>query len=319
MLDAYKDGQAVAYNIMMNAINNNKLSHAYLFDSNGNSDVMNIVLSFVKIIICMDKKSDEEILNIFDRIDNGNYIDVKIIEPDGLWIKKEQLLDLQSEFSKSAIEGSKKIYIIKSADKMNIQTANSILKFLEEPVDDIIAILIVDNINLVIPTIISRCQIIKLNKKKYEESSLLNFSNLCNNTKYRCLSDDEKRQFIDDVINFIMMIENSGLDTLIYTKNIWHNKFKDRNDNIMAIELIINFYYDVMKFISNLNINFFKDKIEYIENVSKKNSLISVAKKIEILDEIKNNFKRNLNINLLVDKLIIDMCGDKNGNRWSKN
>lgn len=319
MLDAYKDGQAVAYNIMMNAINNNKLSHAYLFDSNGNSDVMNIVLSFVKIIICMDKKSDEEILNICDRIDNGNYIDVKIIEPDGLWIKKEQLLDLQSEFSKSAIEGSKKIYIIKSADKMNIQTANSILKFLEEPVDDIIAILIVDNINLVIPTIISRCQIIKLNKKKYEESSLLNFSNLCNNTKYRCLSDDEKRQFIDDVINFVMMIENSGLDTLIYTKNIWHNKFKDRNDNIMAIELIINFYYDVMKFISNLKINFFKDKIEYIENVSKKNSLISVAKKIEILDEIKNNFKRNLNINLLVDKLIIDMCGDKNGNRWSKN
>lgn len=319
MLDAYKDGQAVAYNIMMNAINNNKLSHAYLFDSNGNSDVMNIVLSFVKIIICMDKKSDEEILNICDRIDNGNYIDVKIIEPDGIWIKKEQLLDLQSEFSKSAIEGSKKIYIIKSADKMNIQTANSILKFLEEPVDDIIAILIVDNINLVIPTIISRCQIIKLNKKKYEESSLLNFSNLCNNTKYRCLSDDEKRQFIDDVINFIMMIENSGLDTLIYTKNIWHNKFKDRNDNIMAIELIINFYYDVMKFISNLKINFFKDKIEYIENVSKKNSLISVAKKIEILDEIKNNFKRNLNINLLVDKLIIDMCGDKNGNRWSKN
>lgn len=319
MLDAYKDGQAVAYNIMMNAINNNKLSHAYLFDSNGNSDVMNIVLSFVKIIICMDKKSDEEILNICDRIDNGNYIDVKIIEPDGLWIKKEQLLDLQSEFSKSAIEGSKKIYIIKSADKMNIQTANSILKFLEEPVDDIIAILIVDNINLVIPTIISRCQIIKLNKKKYEESSLLNFSNLCNNTKYSCLSDDEKRQFIDDVINFIMMIENSGLDTLIYTKNIWHNKFKDRNDNIMAIELIINFYYDVMKFISNLKINFFKDKIEYIENVSKKNSLISVAKKIEILDEIKNNFKRNLNVNLLIDKLIIDMCGDKNGNRWSKN
>lgn len=319
MLDAYKDGQAVAYNIMMNAINNNKLSHAYLFDSNGNSDAMNIVLSFVKMIICMDKKSDEEILNICDRIDNGNCIDVKIIEPDGLWIKKEQLLDLQSEFSKSAIEGSKKIYIIKSADKMNIQTANSILKFLEEPVDDIIAILIVDNINLVIPTIISRCQIIKLNKKKYEESSLLNFFNLCNNTKYRCLSDDEKKQFIDDVINFIMMIENSGLDTLIYTKNIWHNKFKDRNDNIMAIELIINFYYDVMKFISNLKINFFKDKIEYIENVSKKNSLISVAKKIEILDETKNNFKRNLNINLLIDKLIIDMCGDKNGNRWSKN
>lgn len=73
-------------------------------------------------------------------------------------------MDLQSEFSKKSIEGSKKVYIIKSADKMNIQTANSILKFLEEPIDEIIAILVVDNINLMLPTIISRCQVIKLNK-----------------------------------------------------------------------------------------------------------------------------------------------------------
>ena len=178
MLEKYKDGQPIVYNILNNAIKNNKLSHAYLFDSNGNSDIMDIVLSFAKMIITSDVKNEEEKKLIYKRIDDDNYMDIKIIEPDGMWIKKNQLIDLQTEFSKKAIEGKKKIYIIKSSEKMNPQTANSLLKFLEEPVDDIIAILIVNNINTMLSTIISRCQLIKLKKNKYVESSVDNFSNL---------------------------------------------------------------------------------------------------------------------------------------------
>ena len=53
MLEGYKDGQPVVYSMLMNAINNGKLSHAYIFDSNGNSDVFDIVLSFVKMILCL--------------------------------------------------------------------------------------------------------------------------------------------------------------------------------------------------------------------------------------------------------------------------
>ena len=63
MLELYKDGQPVVYNMLMNAINNNKLSHAYIFDSNGNPDVMDIVLSFVKSIVCLEY-NDERELNV---------------------------------------------------------------------------------------------------------------------------------------------------------------------------------------------------------------------------------------------------------------
>ena len=99
---------------------------------------MDIVLSFVKSIVCLEYNDENNAIKVCKRIDEGNYLDVMVIEPDGLWIKKNQIIDLQNEFSKKAVEGRKKIYIIKSADKMNVQTANSILKFLEEPVDDII-------------------------------------------------------------------------------------------------------------------------------------------------------------------------------------
>lgn len=61
MLELYKDGQPIFYNMVNNAIKNNKLSHAYIFDSNGNPDVMDIVLSFVKEIICMDITDDNNI------------------------------------------------------------------------------------------------------------------------------------------------------------------------------------------------------------------------------------------------------------------
>jgi hypothetical protein len=103
MLELYKDGQPIFYNMVNNAIKNNKLSHAYIFDSNGNPDVMDIVLSFVKEIICMDITDDNNIKNICKRIDDGNYVDVKVIKSDGMWIKKDQLLDLQSEFNNKAL------------------------------------------------------------------------------------------------------------------------------------------------------------------------------------------------------------------------
>lgn len=311
MLDSYKYEQPVLYNILNNAINNNKLSHSYLFVSNGNSDVYDIVLSFSKMIITLDVVNENEKNNICMRIDDGNYVDIKIIEPNGMWIKKEQLLDLQSEFSKKAIEGNKKIYIIKSADKMNVQTANSLLKFLEEPVDDIIAMLIVDNINLLLPTIVSRCQIIKLNKKPLSLDSINNFSTIFYQSKYALLSENEKRQLIDFAINFIVYLENNGLNTIIYAKKLWHNIFKDRDFSILGINLCICFYYDVIKYKSNLNNYFYGDKLSDISFVSENNDYEKLIRKMKILDRTENYLKSNLNVNLLIDKMIIDMCGDE--------
>lgn len=310
MLEKYMSGQAVIYNTLINSINNNKLSHAYLFDSNGNSDVYDIVMSFCKTILCFNENDDNIIKNICNRIDDGNYLDIKIIEPDGLWIKKNQMIDLQNEFSKKAVEGNKKIYIIKSAEKMNNQTANSLLKFLEEPVDDIIAILVVNNINLVLPTILSRCQILKLNMKEYSDISLNNINEIFYDSSYSKLSDADKFNFIENVFSFVDFIEINKLDSLIYTKKIWHNNFKDREFSLLALELMIYIYYDILKLKYNSKYLFFKDRIDFIEKLSSINSLNCICNKIEILDKNIGYLKNNLNINLFVDKLIIDMCGD---------
>ena len=309
MLDEFKDSQSIVYSILCNAISNNKLSHAYLFDCNENPDAFNIALAFTKMIVCSDLDETDK-KYVCRRIDDNNYLDVKIIESDGIWIKKDELINLQNEFSKRAIEGKKKVYIINEAEKMNIQTSNSILKFLEEPVDDIVAILLVNNINLILPTIISRCQVIKLNKKQFALTSSENFFYLFSNSKYGKISSNEAKNIIDDIINFVSFVEKNGIDSIIYSKKIWHNIFKDREANIMAMELLIILYGDVIRYSASLEVSFYKDKIDIINVISSCNDLRKLCKKIDILIDTKNNFKRNLNINLLIDKLIIDMCGD---------
>ena len=60
-----------------------------------------------------------------NNIDTNNFTELKIIEPDGQWIKKEQLNDLQEEFNKKALIGERKVYIINHAEKLNTVSANS--------------------------------------------------------------------------------------------------------------------------------------------------------------------------------------------------
>ena len=91
MLDDYKEGQPVAYNLLKNEIKNNHISHAYLFDENNYTKSFDMVKAFVKEIITNTLENEEK-NNICRRIDDDMYPEIKIIMPDGMLIKKQQIL-----------------------------------------------------------------------------------------------------------------------------------------------------------------------------------------------------------------------------------
>ena len=309
MLDDFKDSQFIAYSLLSNAIRNNKLSHAYLIDANHYEEAFDFVLSFVKSIICGDNHNDSECI-LCQRIQNNNYPELKIIESDSSVIKKEQLLELQSDFSRSSIEGNYRIYIIKDCDKMNKQAANCLLKFLEEPVPGIIAILLTNNFNKILSTIISRCQIIRLNNivSLKSNSTLENFALVCCDNKndfLLFLNDKSKVELINFVISFLDYFEENGLDTLLYMKNLWYNKISTREDASLAMLLIIYFYYDLLKYKLNNNKYFFCDKIEFIDKCANMNSIDSILYKIGVINYGYEMINYNLNMNLLLDDIVI--------------
>lgn len=318
MFDDFINSQDIAYSILKNSIDSNKLSHAYLIDANGSSDAKKFVMSFVKVIFCKDNytnfKSCGE-CNKCNRIDNNNFSEIKIIEPDGLVIKKDQLLELQEDFSLSGIESDKRVYIIYECDKMTAQASNSLLKFLEEPNDGIIAILVTNNFNKLLSTIVSRCQIIKLKKDSvsFGDRALINFSLLYGEGNEEFLCDKRYSDMIDAVVDFVYYYENNGIDIIIYMKKFWYSYFKERIDNIMAVDLLINFYYDVLKLKSGKNNLFFCDYIDRLNEVVNCNDVSSIIHKLNVCIDTLEMLKCNLNINLLIDSMVFKLGGVNNG------
>lgn len=286
MLDDYEKQKNVC-DIMFNEIKNGHVSHAYLIDENNNSKSFDMVISFVKEILCLNKSNEEREI-LCKRIDDGNYPELKIIEPDGLLIKKQQILDLQKEFSLSSVEGNKRIYIIRNCEKMRPETANSMLKFLEEPEGDITAILMTNNINNILPTIISRCQIIRIGND---------------------VVVNEFNELDEIALIFIDSIETNGKKSIMNTNDIIFNKIssKDRDGLIKFLDKVIDMYYDILKIIiGDNNKSLYYDKlVKYVKN----NDRVRLLNKIDYLVNAKDSIKYNVNCNLLIDNLILNMGG----------
>lgn len=263
-----------------------RVSHAYLIEIDNDKDMI-YIYDFIKMILCdcLYQKIDKN-NNIVKLIDNNNYPDIKIIEPDGNWIKKTQLLELQKEYNNKSLLGKKRIYIINKAERLNSSSANTMLKFLEEPEEDIIALLITDNRYHVLDTILSRCQILNLKEDIYNIEK-----------------EDEIMDLIECFINpnnFFLQY-NYLMNKEIVDKTIFKEK-------LQKIEHI---------FINYLNYKFEKslEKSEEDLNVLlKKCDDKDIIKYISIIEEELPKLEFNVNFKLWLDsffsKLVGGSCDD---------
>lgn len=314
MLEDFAYLQPVPYKILSNALKKNKISHAYLFEANDYPKTFDMAVAFAKALFCVDNNIE----NISAQIDSGNFEELKIINPDNLVIKKEQLEQLQQEFSKKAVIGNKKIYIINGAEYLNQSASNSILKFIEEPEENIIAILITNNIYNVLGTIVSRCQVIPFSKIKEQELTIYNNYKRQNvNIAISLLnSKDEIQKFldleennVDKVIEFVKYYEKNHKNTLLFTKKLWHSYFTDKNTITFAFDVMILLYKDILNVKVNRKIEVFIDEEKLINGIKDVNTIEQLVKKLSILIDLKSKIGLNMNSNLLVDKLIIDFLG----------
>lgn len=290
MLEDYKELQPEFYDFALKIVENNKISHAYFIEMSSFKDGKKLAIAFAKFLLFNNYKSkgiDFDIENINNLIDNGSYRDLYIVEPDGVWIKKEQILSLKEEFSSKSVNDSLRIYIINQADKLNKSAANSMLKFLEEPEENIVAILLADNRYNVIKTILSRCQSFKL---KGEDNK--NYDN----------------EIIKNMFDFIMNLERNGLKTICYINDLWNNKYSTKNEYANNFDVMSEIYMDVINYKLGKNIKF-NLNISDIEYISKCNEIDNLLRKINIINQLRDNNRFNLNSSLMMDKLIIDIVG----------
>jgi len=256
--------------------NRNNTRHAYLLETTDHTKVLSIAK---KILLEFNIEAE----NIEKLLENGTYSDLKLIEPDGQWIKKEQVSNLKDEFKAKSSFNNKRIYIIKNAENLNKAAANTMLKFLEEPEENIIAFLITTNKSKVLETLVSRCQHIVLdsNKEKFkdfgQESIYL----------YNVL-EDKKQSACFEVMKML-------------------EQYDDRNEIKNLLNELVFIYEQIL--LKKLEIN---DSIQYddiFDKTLKNDTIKDIQRKINGIILIVDSLEYNVNLKLLVDKLVISMFG----------
>ena len=250
-----------------------RLSHAFLVETNNIELCLEDIKQFIKIINCREKYSkDCTKCNLCKLIDLNNLPSLTVIEPDGMSIKKNQLQELQDKYSMKPVYSKYNTYIILNAELMNASSANSILKFLEEPTDHIIGFLVTNNKEKMLDTIISRCQNIKF---IYEDKS----------------KSDEKICLL--ATEYLEQIEND--DSFLINKDLILKVLTTRQEiNNLFIEIL----HQLME---KIKANYFPGNNFVDKKLKKCNLQIEIVRKVLVM------IKQNVNLELLLDYFVIEM------------
>ena len=154
--DILREQQPVVYHTLRNALENDRLAHAYMFSGPSGTPKKETAYLLAQSLVCGQPGFACETCDTCERIIHNEYADMIYLDGTSVSIKKDDILKLQHAFAKTGLEKTgKKIYVLDHAENATPDALNSLLKFLEEPGSDMIAILIVEQLDRVLPTIIS--------------------------------------------------------------------------------------------------------------------------------------------------------------------
>jgi DNA polymerase-3 subunit delta' len=159
------EGHEHARRVLQAAVRAQRLAHAYLFTGPDAIGKRLVATHWAMAINCESPPSEQfggcGSCRACTMALAGSHPDLIVIEPDGLFIKIEQIRALQAALSLTAWSGSRKIILIDRADRLNMEAANCLLKTLEEPPHASLLILISASPEDLLPTLRSRCHIIR--------------------------------------------------------------------------------------------------------------------------------------------------------------
>ncbi|MFD2923435.1 DNA polymerase III subunit delta' [Halobacillus naozhouensis] len=319
-----KEVQPLVSQMLMNSFNKGRISHAYLFHGNKGTGKREMSVLFAKNIFCKHRKGVHPCLECRDciRIDSGNHPDLHWVEPDGQSIKKEQILNLQKEFTYTGLESNRKVYIIVDADKMTVNASNRLLKFLEEPSQQTTAMLLTENSQAMLDTIRSRCQLLsfqplnqlriaeKLVDQGVSQSNAKLLSELTNNLSVaQELNDDEwfanVRKLVIQLIEVLLNKPNEGL---LFINHQWMSHFKERQQLQMGLDVLMLWFHDLIHYDLDR-----EDAIVFVQEKEKRNqaalrwSRQSAVQSLSFILEAKRKINQNVHPTLVMEQLTLQL------------
>ena len=265
-----------------------KLAHAYLIETNNMPKLETDLKDLIKALNCpAEYKEGCQECNLCNLINKDNLPSLKIITPEGTSIKKNQIEELKIAFETKPIYSKYNTYIIKNAEKLNSSSANAMLKFVEEPTEGIIGFFITNNKDVIIPTIKSRCQSLVVT---YESDNILDKLNI---------TQEELNNYHDLIKKYLNSIQTHEL---MNNKSLVLSKFPERKDIDTMFKIMFEIYYQY--FLKQINKPYDKELLEKYNLHESKQEIIT---KLNIINKFLTELSYNVNIELLLDKFVIEM------------
>ena len=315
-----KKYQEIPYNIFKNALENNRFFHAYLLSGPTGTPIFEIAKFLSKCLLNNKHELKEEDNIISKTVENRTYPDLIIIDTKKEQVKIDDIRRIEDKFSQTSINQlGIKIYIINLIENLRPNEANALLKFLEEPLDNTYAILTTENEYSILPTILSRTEIvrfssvnkndlidecIKLGVNKKDAEILTFFQNDASMIKEEIENENylEVKQYVE---NFTNLLPNK--DKLrFFVLNEINSNLKTKIQIRLFIDLLIIYLKEAnkMKLKENIIIGESKDKLNVI--ISNVNSIDDAILK---LMNYRYELSYNLNSQLLFLNLIESIFG----------
>ena len=297
----------------------NRLAHAYVIVGSPRGDGLAFTEAFLQLLFCEAEQKPCGVCNECYLVQTHKHVDVFWLEPQSKsrQIKVDEIRDLVKRMNQTSFEGGWKAAVILAADCMNAQSANALLKTLEEPPQKTLILLVTDSPQALLPTIISRCQRLTLSVEDSDDQELWyeplleilremppssglaafqlasRFKKLLDQIKER-VSDEISEQFNPDEA-----IDESK------RKEIFESRVKARLKEVQArlFRIILDWYRDLLVLVSTGEEKelIFADEQDVLFLQTEKYTREAILKAIKNIEQMIGRLNQNLPVMHILD------------------
>lgn len=325
-MNTFRDviGHEEIVNHLQKAIMANKVSHAYIFqgeDGIGKNFVANI---FAATLLCKEHGTNPctTCKSCLQAV-SGNQPDIRRITHQKASIGVDDIrLQLNNDIAIKPYIGPYKIYMIDEAEKMTEQAQNALLKTIEEPPQYAIILLLTNNSNAFLPTILSRCVLLNfkaVDKDKikqylidqehivdYQAQISASFSggNLGKAIKYATSERFVKMK--EDIIHLMNNMEGMDLSDISEAVKYFS---ENKGDILDCLDLMLLWYRDILMFKATQdgNLLVYKEELPTIKKQAKLSSFDGLEQIIQAFGTVKNRLNANVNFEVAMELLLLSM------------
>jgi len=307
--------------ILRRAVAGKRLAQAYLFEGPEGVGKALMAQALARLIFCHEGDGCGD-CPACRKIDHHNHPDLHLLEPDGKFIKIEQVRELQRQMSLRPLEAPRKIALISGAETMNQAAGNALLKTLEEPQGEALFILLTHQPERLLPTIRSRCQRLQFGHLPLEKlkSSLTEklgldateghlLATLAEGSFKKALGRD-REFYIARRRELLKAVTALSPGSVVPLFELAKSLAEEKEILPDVLEILLAFYRDLLLFSHArpeqelVNI----DQMEKIRREAGRENVAALLRKLDAVVECRRHLERNVNTQLAVEVMLMRLA-----------